>query len=149
MVLSAGSLPKRARSAVMMFLRRACFAVLLLAPATAYATADDLRSVAGMQSHNSALIVFAPSLADQRMRQQHAIMARLAIQAASRDLLFVQVDANRVIGAHDTASALRRRFQVPDGGFRVALMSKNGKLILSGSRPIAGASIIHAIDAAH
>jgi hypothetical protein len=134
----------------MKILRPALLALILLAvPVAADATADDLRSVAGMQSHNSALIVFAPSLSDQRMRQQHAIMARLAVQAARHDLLFVQVDPQHVIGSHDTASALRRRFRVQDGAFRVALMGKNGRMLLSGGAPLAGAAIIRALDAAH
>jgi hypothetical protein len=127
--------------------RVVAFGLLFLLPATAQATADDLRSIAGMQTHNRALVVFAPSLSDARMNRQHAIMARLAVQAAGRDLLFVQVDRTRVIGAHDTADSLRRRFRVPAGVFRTMLIDKDGKVVLSAPAPIAGPAIIRAIDA--
>jgi hypothetical protein len=130
----------------MKILRAACLGLLLLTPAVAHATADDLRSISGMETHNRALLVFAPSLADSRMTRQHAIMAQLAVQAASRDLLFVQVDMTRVIGSHDTADALRRRFRVPIGTFRVLLIDKNGQVVLAAPAPLAGAAIIRAID---
>ena len=128
-------------------LRTACLGLLLLLPATARATSDDLRSIAGMQTHNRALLVFAPSLSDPRMSRQHAIMAQLAVQAAGRDLLFVQVDGTRVIGAHDTAVSLRRRFRIPAGTFRAMLIDKDGKVVLAAPAPLAGRAIIGAIDA--
>ena len=134
-------------AAGMNIVRAACLGLFLLLPAAAQATSDDLRSIAGMQTHNRALVVFAPSLGDPRMNRQHAIMAQLAVQAAGRDLLFVQVDGTRVIGAHDTAVSLRRRFRVPTGTFRAMLIDKDGKVVLAAPAPISGRSIIGAIDA--
>jgi uncharacterized protein DUF4174 len=128
-------------------IRIAWLGLMLLTPAMAQATADDLRSVSGMETHNRALLVFAPSLADPRMTRQHAIMAQLAVQAAARDLLFVQVDKTRVIGSHDTANSLRRRFRVPADSFRAVLIDKNGQTVLAAPAPLAGGAIIRAIDA--
>ncbi|WP_420138063.1 DUF4174 domain-containing protein [Sphingomonas sp.] len=132
----------------MKIVRDALLALVLLAiPAAAGATTDDLRSVAGMQSHNSALLVFAPSLSDPRLIRQHAIFAQLAVQAARHDLLFVQIDPTRVIGSHDTSRALHRRFQVPPDTFRVILINKNGKMVASAVAPVAGSAIIRRLDA--
>ncbi len=119
--------------------------VLALA-APALATSDDLRSVAGMQSHNRVLIVFTPSLADTRLALQRAIMAQLAVQAATRDLLFVQVDPKTVIGAHDTGDKLRRRFRIPADAYHALLIDKDGRVLREAAGPIEGDAMLQAID---
>jgi hypothetical protein len=122
----------------------ALFAILIAVPAMA--TSDDLRSVAGMQFHNRVLLAFAPRLGDPRMAAQREAMARIGVQAASRDLVLVQVDPTRVIGAHDKADRLRRRFRVAPDAFTVLLIGKDGRPALTSSAPIDAARIVRTID---
>ena len=114
----------------------------------ALATRDDLRSLAGMRDHNRVLIVFTPSLADARLGAQRGIMAQIGLEAAKRDLLFVQVDPVRVIGAHDNGDTLRRHFRVPVLKYHAILLDKDGHVLREAGGPMAGAAILRAIDAA-
>ena len=118
----------------------------LVAPA--HATSDDLRSITGMQHHFRVLIVFSPSLHDARLAAQQAIMAQLAIEAAKRDLLFVQVDPMTVIGASDKADSLRRKFVVPVLNYHAILIDKDGRTLQESHGPMEASAILHAIDTA-
>jgi hypothetical protein len=119
-------------------------ALLLAAPLSA--TPSDLRSVAGMQFHNRVLLVFAPSLRDPRLIAQRTTMAKAVLEAATRDLVMVQVADGQVIGAHDQAERLRRRFHVPPDAYRTLLIGKDGKVARTAPAPINAASIMRAID---
>ena len=130
----------------MTFLRLVLAILLFAAPA--HATKDDLRSITGMREHYRVLIVFAPSLADARLASQRAIMAQLALEAARRDLLFVQVDPMTVIGAHDNGDKLRRRFGVPVLKYHAILIDKDGRVLREAGGPMEGTAILHAIDTA-
>ena len=130
----------------MTFLRLALVSLLFAFPASA--TKDDLRSITGMREHYRVLIVFAPSLADARLASQRAIMAQLALEAARRDLLFVQVDPMTVIGAHDDGAKLRRRFGVPVLKYHAILLDKDGRVLREAGGPLEGTAILHAIDSA-
>jgi hypothetical protein len=127
-------------------LRTALIALGLAFSGTAHATGDDLRSITGMQDHFRVLIVFSPSLADARLSAQRAIMAQLALEAAKRDLLFVQVDPMTVVGASDKADKLRRKFVVPVLNYHAILIDKDGRTLREAPGPMDGASILHAID---
>jgi hypothetical protein len=121
--------------------------MLALAPiAAAHATDDDLRSVSGMTGRVRVLLAFAPSLQDARMTQQRAEMARFAIGAAQRDLMFVQVDLAHVIGATDQASQLRTHFQIAPNAYHTLLIDKDGKIALSVDGPLPADRIALAID---
>ena len=122
-------------------------AALVLATPS-FATSDDLRSVAGMRMHNRVLIAFAPALADARLASQRAIMSQLGVEAATRDLLFVQVDPTTVIGAHDTGDKLRRRFKVPVDAYHAILIDKDGRVLREAAGPMDGSDIVRAIDRA-
>jgi hypothetical protein len=130
----------------MKILRSAVIALGMVLGGTAHATGDDLRSIAGMQQHYRVLIVFTPSLADARLSSQRAIMAQLALEAAKRDLLFVQVDPMTVIGASDKADRLRRKFVVPVLNYHAILIDKDGRTLREAPGPMDGAAILHAID---
>ena len=119
----------------------------MLAATTAPATPDDLRSVAAMQSHNRVLLVFAPSLRDAKLTAQREIMAKAALDAATRDLLLVQVADEQVIGAHDTADALRRRFKAPVPAYRAMLIGKDGTVALTTEDVLPAAKLVSLIDA--
>jgi len=120
----------------------------LLVTVPAHATKDDLRSIAGMRDHYRVLIVFTPSLADARLAAQRAIMARSGLEAAKRDLLFVQVDPMTVIGASDSADKLRRRFVVPVLTYHAILIDKDGRTLRESPGPMEAGAILHAIDIA-
>lgn len=113
-----------------------------------HATKDDLRSISGMRQYYRVLIVFTPSLDDARLAAQRAIMARIALDAAKRDVIFVQVDPMTVIGAHDNGDRLRRRFHVPVLNYQAILIDKDGRILRETAGPMEGAAILHAIDAA-
>ena len=122
--------------------------MLALAPiAAADATDDDLSSVASMTSRARVLVAFAPSLQDPRMVQQRAEIARFAIGGALRDLMFVQVDLQHVIGATDHADQLRANYGVPANSFRNLLIDKNGKLVFQTDRPLIADRMAQVIDA--
>ena len=114
----------------------------------AQATKDDVRSISGMRDHYRVLIVFSPSLADARLAAQRAIMARFGLEAARRDLLFVQVDPMTVIGASDGADKLRRRFVVPVLNYHAILIDKDGRTLQETHGPMEAGAILHAIDIA-
>ena len=120
----------------------------LLVTVPAHATKDDLRSIAGMRDHYRVLIVFTPSLADARLAAQRAIMARWGLEAAKRDLLFVQVDPMTVIGASDNADKLRRKFVVPVLNYHAILIDKDGRTLQETPGPMEPGAILHAIDTA-
>jgi hypothetical protein len=128
--------------------KRLLLALGLLLAAPAAATGDDLRSISGMQNHFRVLIVFSPSLHDARLQAQEAIMARLAVEAAKRDLLFVQVDPMTVIGASDKADKLRRKFVVPVLNYYAILIDKDGHTLREAHTPMEAGAILHAIDTA-
>jgi len=122
--------------------------MLALAPiAAARATADDQRSVSAMTGKARVLVAFAPSLQDARLGQQRTEMARFAIGAAQRDLVFVQVDQTHVIGATDQASQIRAHFQVAPNAYRTFLIGKDGEVELVADAPIPSDRIAQAIDA--
>ena len=132
----------------MQLFRALWITVGLLVTVPAHATKDDLRSIAGMRDHYRVLIVFTPSLADARLAAQRAIMARWGLEAAKRDLLFVQVDPMTVIGASDNADKLRRKFTVPVLNYHAILIDKDGRTLRESPGPMEAGAILHAIDIA-
>jgi hypothetical protein len=125
----------------------AALLIMLGLAARVGATAEDLRSVAGMEHQNRVLLVFAPSLTDGRLAQQRAIFAKAALDAAERDLLLVQVDSAHVLGAHDDARKLRQRFRIKAGDYRTLLIGKDGNVALTSVGPIDAPRLKAAIDA--
>jgi hypothetical protein len=121
--------------------------LLLLFAAPALATDDDLRSVVGMANHNRVVLVFAPSLSDSRLVAQRESMARLGLEAAERDMLLVQVAGAQVVGSHDDAAKLRRKFQVAPQAYRTLLIGRDGRIAQHADGPIDAARLIAAIDA--
>lgn len=130
-----------------MIRRFAAAALLASLAAPAIAAAGDLRSVAGMQYHQRVLLAFAPSLDDPRLAAERREMAAMALEASARDLVLVQVGGGSVIGAHDQAAKLRRRFKVAEPEFRAFLIGKDGHAAIASATPLAGKRLIAAIDA--
>ena len=132
----------------MKLLRALLIALGLTLSIPAQATKDDVRSISGMRDHYRVLIVFSPSLADARLAAQRAIMARFGLEAARRDLLFVQVDPMTVIGASDSADKLRRKFVVPVLNYHAILIDKDGRTLQETHGPMEASAILHAIEIA-
>lgn len=128
-------------------MRVLAFLLTALLPAAALATADDLRSVAAMQHHARVLVVFAPSLADPRLAAQRQEYSRHALAMSERDLLLVQVAADQVIGAHDEADRLRRRYRIPPDQYRTLLIGKDGQTVMTIVGPISAQHLKARIDA--
>ena len=100
-----------------------------------------------MQNHLRVLLAFAPTLADPRLKTQRAEIDRAALAMSERDLALVQVAGEAVIGAHDKADALRRKFKVAADAYRTLLIGKDGQVALSIDGPIPAAKVEQAIDA--
>jgi hypothetical protein len=127
-------------------MRRLLLLTLLVA-APLNATKTDVRSVAGMQFHNRVLLVFAPSLKDPRLLAQQAVMAKAALEASDRDLVFVQVAEGRVLGAHDKADHLQQRYHIAPSTYHAFLIGKDGKVASEAAGPVDAATLMHKIDA--
>lgn len=125
----------------------ACLSLSLLIGGVAQATAEDLLSITGMQSRNRVLMVFAPSFHDNRLTAQRSVMARLAVEASRRDLLFVQIDPKTVIGASDKGNTLRRRYRVPATAYHAFLLDKDGRVLGDSTSLFDGPAIVRLIDA--
>ncbi len=123
----------------------AALAVLAALPGAAHA--GDGRSLAAMRGDHRVVLVFAPSMSDASLQTQRDIMTRFAAGALDRDLRLVQVAGNAVVGSHDDAARLRRRYNVAPDHFRVLLIGKDGNVALRQDAPLTAASLEAAIDA--
>lgn len=84
------------------------------------------------------LYIFAPTANDTQLAAQRVIIAARAGGFAERD-----VPITEVVGA----SALRSRFGVPVGTFKVVLVGKDGGVKLISPKPVSAAEIFALIDA--
>ncbi|NIJ07015.1 hypothetical protein FHS31_000597 [Sphingomonas vulcanisoli] len=107
----------------------------------------DIHSVSGMQDHYRVLLAFAPHLNDPRLHAQSGEMAKFGPGAAERDLLFVQVADDKVLGAHDKAAKLRAKYHVGPNDYRAFLIGKDGNAAMEANGPIPAARLQAAIDA--
>lgn len=122
------------------------FVAAALVAASAFATPDDLRSVSAMEKHNRVLLVFAPGLNDARLTAQRREVDGAALAMSERDVLLVQVAGDQVIGAHDAADKLRRRYKVGAGDYRTLLIGKDGNTAMSIVGPISAAHLSERVD---
>ncbi len=88
------------------------------------------------------LLVFAPSKSDPRWRTQNALLAGSAAAFQDRDLLrFDYLEHGGNEGA-----AIRTRYGVKPGQFRVLLIRKDGYVASGGPTPISLQSLTEQID---
>jgi hypothetical protein len=125
----------------------AAWAAALAIAAPAVATAKDLRSVSAMQDHARVLLVFAPSLTDARLTAQRKEFSSHALAMSDRDLALVQVAGDQVIGAHDEADRLRKRYRVAASEYRTLLLGKDGNVAANIVGPISAQHLSERIDA--
>lgn len=90
----------------------------VLAPAITLAQSD----LSQYRDKNRLLLVFAPSKADTRWQTQNTLLAHSAAEFKERDLL--RLDYLETGGAR--GAALRTRYGVKPGQFRVLLIGKDG-----------------------
>lgn len=116
----------------------------LLAAASLSATPA---TVGELRWQKRVLLVSAPGTGDPMLHEQRRILDRWRDAARDRDLVVVEIVADRVTGAADAAAALRGRYRLPGTGFGVALIGKDGTTKLRAARPIPAAMLAETIDA--
>jgi Domain of unknown function (DUF4174) len=97
------------------------------------------------------LVVFAPSDQHPGLTQQRNIINGNRTQFVERDVVIVYVTGNSVshdLGGPQTlnASALRQRYKVSEGQFRVMLIGKDGGIKIDQSTPLASVDLNAEID---
>jgi hypothetical protein len=120
--------------AVLLFLSLG--AVLL--PVLALAQLDLSR----YQDKNRVLLIFAPSKTDPRWRKQNALLKNSAGAFRDRDL--VRLDDWETGGTR--GAALRTRYGVKPGHFRVLLIGKDGHIASGSPAPISISELTAQID---
>lgn len=121
---------------------------LIVIPTAAHA--DGLSSV---RWQYRPLLIFTPTGDDRRLSRQTTILADVARGIIDRRLAVYIIEERRVyttFGApapDANARALRRRFRVPDDGFRVVLIGLDGAAKLSEDAPISAQHLFSVIDA--
>ena len=119
----------------------AWLAVVVIPAAGAAAPLDDHRW------KDRLLIVFAASPESAELGRQRAITAGMGADMRQRDLLQVEVIGATVRGASESAAAMRKRYGVQAGTFRVLLIGKDGGVKLDSSEPISAQQLTGTIDA--
>jgi len=114
------------------------FLLLLAGSAASVSAQGDL---ARYRDKNRLLLVFAPSASDARWAHQGALLAGSKAQFADRDLLRFNV-----FERGPEAAALRARYHVHPGSFRVLLVGKDGHVAASDAAPVALSTLMGRID---
>jgi hypothetical protein len=104
-------------------------------------------SISAMKWEKRVLLVSAPDANDPSLNEQRRIIARWRAGAEERDITIVEVIGNDVAGASNAAATLRQRYRLPNTGFTVTLIGKDGGSKLRGTRPISAATLEEVIDA--
>lgn len=97
------------------------------------------------------LVVFAASPGDEALARQRAIVKSLRPAFIDRKVVVIYVEGDRVsadLGAPpgQSAAALRQRYGVGDGQFRVVLVGLDGGVKLTSSGPLSGEKLFATID---
>lgn len=127
--------------------------ITLLAAALAAAHASlPAEAMSGYRWKHRPVVVLAGPGGEAALAEQRRIFEASRRGLAERDIVVVWVVGNRVSadlgpGPGLSASRLRARFGVPAGGFRVALVGKDGGTKLSQSTPLSAAALFATIDA--
>jgi hypothetical protein len=125
------------------------FLLLLVVPALSVETPRDLSRY---RNKNRLLLVFAPSASDPRWARQEALLAGSRAKFTDRDLLRLDLferGGSRGAGASlasSEAAALRARYHVGRGRFRVLLIGKDGHVAFGGPTPVSLSDLTERID---
>ena len=113
-------------------------------PAVAHAPAPSL---AALRWRRRVMVIAAPSADDPRLQAQRREFSALTAGSDDRDLRLVTLVGDRVEGASEAASALRRRFHLAADAFRVLLIGKDGGVKLSEGAVTPATRFAQTIDA--
>ncbi|MGE0700877.1 MAG: DUF4174 domain-containing protein [Hyphomicrobiaceae bacterium] len=123
-----------------------------IAVAATCLAATTAAAMDGYKWKSRPVVVFAPSTDDPRLARQRGIVASLRPAFIDRNVVMVYVGGDVVtadLGPSPTlsASALRRRFGVASGEFKVLLVGKDGGVKLTSSEPFPAETVFRTIDA--
>jgi Domain of unknown function (DUF4174) len=93
------------------------------------------------------LIVFAANAASPALGRQRAIAKGMGSAMQQRDLVQIEVVGETVLGADESAAALRGRYGVQANAFRVLLIGKDGGVKMESAEPVSGQRLAETIDA--
>ena len=110
----------------------------VLVPALTFAQTDLSR----YRGKNRLLLVFAPSKADLRWQVQNTLLTGSAADFKERDL--VKLDYLEQGG--NNSAALRNRYKIKPGQFRVLLIGKDGHIASGGPTPLKLSTLTGQID---
>ncbi len=94
------------------------------------------------QNKNRLLLVFAPSRTDPRWQTQNTLLAGGVAEFKERDL----PRGDYLEHGGDAGAALRTRYGVKPGQFRVLLIGKDGHVASGGSMPVSLQALTGQID---
>ena len=114
----------------------------MLAAVTLPALAQTQNELSQYHSKNRVLLIFAPGKTDPRWRKQNALLGNSSAAFQDRDL--VRLDYLEIGGTPGTA--IRSRYGVRPGQFRVLLIGKDGHVASGGPAPIALSELTEQID---
>ncbi len=100
-----------------------------------------------MKRHRRVLILAAPTATDPSFAKQRRELTAWRKEGEDRDVTIVEIVADRVSGATDTAVALRRRWHLPADHFTAILIGKDGNEAFRTIKPFAAAGLTQTIDA--
>lgn len=93
------------------------------------------------------LIVAAAEANDVGLAAQRAALMAMGSGAGERDLTVVTLVGDGMTGASDAAAALRKTYGLPDYGFAVVLLGKDGGVKMRSATPVSAATLMGVIDA--
>ncbi|KMZ12086.1 hypothetical protein BHUM_06297 [Candidatus Burkholderia humilis] len=123
------------------FLFAALLTILPLGASASASTIDDYTW------HKRVLIVFAKDAASPELAKQRAWINDAKEGYSERELVPIQVIGQSVQGATDSADALRQKYGIAPGAFRVLLIGKDGGVKINSSEPIEAPRLFNTIDA--
>jgi hypothetical protein len=103
-------------------------------------------SIAQMKWERRVLIVATPAAEDSSLAEQRRILAGWKANGDARDLTIVEVIADQVRGASDSAATIRRKYRLP-ATFTAILIGKDGGEKLRSAKPFPAAALEATIDA--
>jgi hypothetical protein len=126
----------------MVFGRAVVSGILLLSGVSHASAQEGDDPLARYRGSARVILAFAPAPDDQRLVEQRRQFEAMGQGARERDLVLVEVLAGAA-----GADALRHRFGLPSGIFRVVLVGKDGTAKLGSQVPLGAAQLYPVIDA--
>ncbi len=131
---------------------RQALALALMCAVLTVAGPDRSEAMSGYQWRYRPLLVFAGEGTDPRYLAQRRLVAAARAGLTERQVVVVSVTGESVAadlgpGPGLSAAALRRRYAVGRGEFRVILVGKDGGAKATFAQPVSSAALFRIIDA--